>query len=95
MSTDRSIPFGRPWITDEDRAAVLRVLEGPILAHGPECKGFEEEFAAFVGSDCHAVAVSSCMAALPLSYWALGIGAGDEVIVPAQTHVATVNAVVG
>lgn len=93
MSTDRSIPFGRPWITDEDRAAVLRVLDGPILAHGPECRGFEEEFSAFIGADCHAVAVSSCMAALHLSYWALGIGPGDEVIVPAQTHVATVNAV--
>lgn len=93
MSTDRSIPFGRPWITAEDRAAVLRVLEGPILAHGPECKGFEEEFSEFIGLDCHAVAVSSCMAALHLSYLALGIGAGHEVIVPAQTHVATVNAV--
>lgn len=72
---------------------MLRVLEGPILAHGPECKSFEEEFAAFIGDGCHAVAVSSCMAALHLSYLGFGIGRGDEVIVPAQTHVATVNAV--
>lgn len=86
----RSIPFGRPWISDADRDAVARVLDSPILAHGPEAAAFEEEFAAFVG-DGAAVAVSSCAAALHLAYSALGIGAGDEVILPAQTHVATAN----
>lgn len=91
--TPQSIPFGRPWITDEERSAVLGVLDGPVLTHGPEGKAFEKEFAAFVGLDAQAVSVSSCMAALHLAYLALGVGPGDEVIVPAQTHVATVHAV--
>ena len=45
----RTVPFARPWITDEDRAAVQRVLEGHILTHGPECKAFEADFVAFMG----------------------------------------------
>ena len=89
----REIPFGRPWITDEDRAAVLEVLQGPILTHGPQGKAFEQEFADALGPGAHAVAVSSCMAALHLAYVQLGIGKGDEVVVPAQTHTATVHAV--
>ena len=47
MTTVRNIPFGRPWITDADRDAVLDVLSGPILTHGPQGKAFEAEFAAF------------------------------------------------
>ncbi|MEZ5100176.1 MAG: DegT/DnrJ/EryC1/StrS aminotransferase family protein [Thermoleophilia bacterium] len=89
----RAIPFGRPWITDDDRAAVLRVLEGHVLTHGPECSAFEQEFAAFLGPDARAVTTSSCMASLHLAYLHLGVGPGDEVIVPAQTHVATAHAV--
>jgi perosamine synthetase len=88
----RTIPFARPWITDGDRAAVLRVLEGHILTHGPECKAFEEEFAGFMGGG-HAVTVSSCMAALHLACLHFGFGPGDEVIVPSETHVATAHAV--
>lgn len=93
MTEIRHIPFGRPWITDEDRQAVLAVLEGHILTHGPQGKAFEAEFAAFAGEKAHAVSVSSGMAALHLAYLHFGIGPGDEVIVPAQTHVATVHAV--
>lgn len=96
MSTEvgvREIPFGRPWIGDEERAAVMDVLHGHLLTHGPQCKAFEQEFAAFLGPAAYAVTVSSCMAALHLAYLHFGIGAGDEVIVPAQTHVATVHAV--
>jgi len=89
----RQIPFGRPWITDEDRKAVLEVLEGHILTHGPQGKAFEAEFAQFLGGGAHCVSVSSGMAALHLAYIALGIGPGDEVIVPAQTHIATAHAV--
>lgn len=72
---------------------MLQVLEGPILAHGPQGKEFETEFRAFLGEEAYCVAVSSCMAALHLSYLHFKIGPGDEVIVPAQTHVATVHAV--
>ncbi|HEV3027357.1 MAG TPA: DegT/DnrJ/EryC1/StrS family aminotransferase [Planctomycetota bacterium] len=93
MNQPRTIPFGRPWITDDDRKAVMEVLDGPILTHGPQCKAFEAEFAAFMGKDAHAVTMSSCMGALHMAYFALGIGPGDEVLVPAQTHTATAHAV--
>ncbi len=91
--TTRNIPFARPSITQAEKDAVMAVLESPILTHGPECKGFESDFAQFVGEGAHALAVSSCMAALHLAYLHFKIGAGDEVIVPAQTHTATAHAV--
>lgn len=87
----RPIPFGRPWLNDDDRRAVADVLEGHILTHGPECSSFEEEFAAFLGPGANCVTVSSCAAALHLAYSHFGIGPGDEVLLPAQTHVATAN----
>jgi len=92
MSETRKIPFGRPWITDAERQAVMDVLSGDVLTHGPQAHAFEKEFAAFIGGG-HCLTTSSGMAALHLAYWQLGIGAGDEVIVAAQTHVATAHAV--
>mgnify|MGYP005836072613 CR=1 FL=1 len=88
----RRIPFARPVLGDEERNAVLEVLGGTILTHGPRVKEFEAAFARFTGAP-YAVAVNSCTAALHLAYMARGIGPGDEVIVPAQTHVATAHAV--
>ena len=93
MSDHREIPFGRPNITDADRAAALEVLDGHILTHGPQCKAFEAEFAAFLGEGAHAVTVSSCMASLHLSCLHFGFGPGDDVLVAAETHVATAHAV--
>lgn len=92
-STPREVPFGRPWIDDVDRAAVDRVLHGHILTHGPECKAFERDFASYLGPTASAVSMSSCMAALHMAYLNAGVGPGDEVIVAAQTHVATAHAV--
>jgi perosamine synthetase len=91
--TTRNIPFGKPWIGDEEKQAVLEVLSGDVLTHGPQSKAFEEEFSQFMGGDGYCVSVSSGMAALHLSYLEIGIGSGDEVIVPAETHVATAHAV--
>jgi dTDP-4-amino-4,6-dideoxygalactose transaminase len=93
MSQRRDVPFGRPGITDADRQAVLRVLDGHILTHGPEGKAFEAEFGAFMGDGAHCVSVSSCMAALHLAFLHLGLGVDDEVIAPALTHVAAVHAI--
>jgi dTDP-4-amino-4,6-dideoxygalactose transaminase len=89
----RTIPFARPCLGDEERQAVAEVLGGSILTHGPQGQAFEAAFAAMLGAEAHAVVLSSCMAALHLACLALGLGPGDEVIVPAQTHVATVHAV--
>lgn len=87
-----AIPFGRPMISDEERAAVASVLAGSTLTHGPRVKEFEQKFAEFTGAP-HAIAVATCMAALHLAYLAIDLGPGDEVIVAAQTHVATAHAV--
>ena len=86
------IPFGRPWIEDEDRDAVMRVLQGHVLTHGPECKGFEDDWVTMMGGG-YAASTSSCMASLHLAWMDVGVGPGDEVIVPAMTHAATVHAV--
>ncbi|HER26973.1 MAG TPA: DegT/DnrJ/EryC1/StrS family aminotransferase, partial [Rhodospirillales bacterium] len=76
----------------EEKQAVADVLDGPILVHGPRSKQFEDDFAAFTGAP-HAVSVANCTAGLHLIYFHLGLGPGDEVIVPAQTHAATAHAV--
>jgi perosamine synthetase len=88
----RQIPFARPIIGNEEREAVNEVLKGPILVHGPKAHELETSFADFTKAP-HAVSVSSCTAALHLCYFHLGIGAGDEVVVPAQTHNAGAHAV--
>ncbi len=93
MTLQRQLTFGKPWITDVEREAVLGVLAGNVLTHGPQAHAFEREFAAFMGEGAHAVSLSSGMAALHLAYWQMGVGPGDEVIVTAQTHVATAHAV--
>ena len=86
------IPFGRPIIEEEEKNAVLEVLNNPILVHGPKAVEFENNFATHTGAK-NAISVSSCTAGMHLIYFALGLGEGDEVIVPAQSHVATAHAV--
>ena len=87
------IPPARPLIGAEERAAVDRVLRGGMLAQGPEVAAFETEFASHfeLGRPC--VAVNSGTSALHLGLLACGVGAGDEVIVPAFTFAATANSV--
>jgi len=88
----RQIPFGSPILDESEIRAVTKVLSGTTLVHGPVTRAFEEAFAARVGA-AHAISVSSCTAGLHLSLFSLGVGPGDEVIVPAMTHVATAHAV--
>lgn len=73
-------------------AAIERVLRRQVFLAGPETSAFELEFAAFAGA-AEAVAVSSGTSALELALWALGVGSGDEVIVPAWTFWATPEAI--
>jgi len=87
-----TLPFGRPMISSRERQAVMDVLSGDVLTHGPRVKMFEEAFEAFVGG-AHAVATSSCTASLHLAAMFTGLGPGDEAIVPAMSHVATAHAV--
>jgi len=81
-----------PTIGDEERAAVERVLASGMLAQGPEVAAFESEFAEHVGGRT-CVAVNSGTSALLLGLLAIGVGAGDEVIVPSFSFAATANAV--
>ncbi len=87
------LPYGRQWIDDEDIAAVAEALRSDWLTTGPRVAEFEESFAAAAGVR-EAVAVSSGTAALHAAAFALGIGPGDEVLVPAMTFVASANCVV-
>lgn len=86
------IPLSRPDITELEIAAVTAVLRGPQLSLGPRMAEFEERVASLTGVS-HGVAVSSGTAGLHLAVRALGIGAGDEVIVPSFTFIAAANAI--
>src|ERR1700754_1409090 len=86
------VPLFDLRLTEDDVAAVSETLRSGWLTMGPRTAAFEEAFAARLGVR-HAVAVSSCTAALHLAYLAAGVGPGDEVIVPAMTFVATAAAV--
>jgi dTDP-4-amino-4,6-dideoxygalactose transaminase len=86
------IPVMRPWLGQEEAAAAAEAVASGWIAQGPRVQEFEEAFAAAVGAP-HAVAVSSCTAALHLALIAVGIGPGDEVIVPSLSFIATANAV--
>lgn len=87
------LPYGRQTVDEADIEAVARVLRSDWLTTGPMVEEFEKAFAEFTGT-AHAVAVCNGTAALHAAMAALGIGPGDEVIVPAITFVATSNAVV-
>lgn len=85
------IPFYVPWVTAEDKRAVLKALSSRWLTGGPIAVQFEEAFAKYIGVE-YAVSVNSCTAALHLAMRALNIKPGDEVIVPVFTFAATANA---
>jgi perosamine synthetase len=87
------LPYGRQWIDEDDIEAVVAVLRSDWLTTGPNVEEFERAFAARTGA-AEAVAVSSGTAALHLAVAALGIGPGDEVIVPSLTFAASANCVV-
>ncbi|HVP29106.1 MAG TPA: UDP-4-amino-4,6-dideoxy-N-acetyl-beta-L-altrosamine transaminase [Myxococcota bacterium] len=86
------LPYARHSVDEDDVRAVAEVLRSDRLTQGPVVPRFEQELARVVGAP-HAVAVSSGTAALHLALAALGVGPGDEVIVPPLTFAATVNAV--
>jgi len=88
----RKIPFGKPLINKKEIKLVTKVLKSGVYVHGSMSKEFEEKFKSFTKSK-YAVSVSSCTAGMHLIYFCLGIGKGDEVIVPAQTHIATAHAI--
>ena len=89
--SDWRVPLTSIAIDEQDVQAVLACLDSGWLTMGPRTKAFEDALAGYVGTP-HAVTVSSGTAALHLACLAAGIGAGDEVIVPAFTFVASAAA---
>ncbi len=86
------IPVMKPWLGDaEAQAASAAVLSGWV-AQGPKVAAFEDAFARRVAA-LHAVALSSCTTALHVALHLLGVGPGDEVVVPSLSFIATANAV--
>lgn len=90
--TISSVPFFRPQITEGEIEEVCDTLRSGWLTTGPKTKRFEAEFAAAVGAR-HAVALNSCTAALHLALEALGLRAGEVVLVPSMTFAATAEVV--
>ncbi len=87
-----NVPFFRPSITDAEISEVVGCLRSGWLTTGPTTKRFEAAFAEHVGAK-HAVAVNSCTAALHLAVEALGLTAGQAVLVPTMTFAATAEIV--
>jgi dTDP-4-amino-4,6-dideoxygalactose transaminase len=90
-SVTEQIAMSAPDLDGDDEAGVLAVLRSGVLGLGPSAVAFERE-AAKVAGTAHAIAVSSGTAALHLIVRALGIGPGDEVLVPSFTFAASANA---
>lgn len=91
MALKSYLPFGQPNFSNQEIAAVTRVLRSGWVGMGPEVIAFEHELATFVGAP-HVVTVNSCTSALHLALLVNGIGPGDEVIVPSLTWCSTPNA---
>ena len=89
---DRFLVFGRPTIEEEEIGEVVSSLRSGWIGTGPKVMRFEREFADYQGVP-HAVAVSSCTAALHLSILAAGLEPGDEVITTPMTFCASINAI--
>ena len=87
------LTFGSPDIGEEEIAEVVDTLRSGWIGTGPKVAAFEEAFKAYVGAE-HAIAVSSCSAALHLSALVSGVEPGDEIVTTPMTFCATVTAIV-
>lgn len=92
-SAAKMIPVARPSFGRDEEDSILAALRSGWVSQGPRVAEFERKFAEYVGAP-HAVAVSSCTAALHLAMWVAGIRRGDEVICPSLSFIATANAIV-
>jgi dTDP-4-amino-4,6-dideoxygalactose transaminase len=86
------IHIAKPYICDEEKKAVIEVLNSGIIAQGPKVKEFENKFADFCGTK-YAVALNNGTAGLHTGLHVMGIGKGDEVITTPLTFIATANTI--
>src|SRR5262245_57854420 len=87
------IPCFQAAIGEEEIEAATAVLRSGWLTTGPKAREFEQRFAAFIGRDIEAIAVSSATAGLHLAVEACGLGPGDEVLVPTLTFTASASVI--
>src|SRR5947209_7683368 len=92
IATRTQIPITKPYITEDEAEAAADAIRSGWLVQGPNVAAFEQAVADYVGSR-FAVATSNCTTALHLALLCRDIGAGDQVIVPSFTFIATANAV--
>lgn len=94
MKTEQSfLPFSLPEIGEDEINEVVDSLRSGWVTTGPKTKQFEIDFANYLGSDVEAIAVNSATSGLHLALEAVGVTAGDEVIVPTYTFTATAEVV--
>lgn len=92
MTDKKKIPLIRPYITEEVKQEVNRVLDSGYLTEGPVTAALENAVRDYIGCG-HVLAVCNCTVGLEMALRALGIGPGDEVIVPDYTYPATVDVI--
>jgi dTDP-4-amino-4,6-dideoxygalactose transaminase len=88
----QAVPLSRPPVDDELKQAVLEAMDSRQWILGPECREFERDLARYVGVE-HCVLTNSGTAALWMGFRALGVKAGDEILVPSHTAFPTVEAI--
>lgn len=93
INRDESLPFFKPDVGEEEIAAVAEVLRSGWLTYGPKVRQFGQACADYLDVPC-AVPVASCSAGLFLTLKTMGIGPGDEVVLPSMTFIATLTAVI-
>jgi dTDP-4-amino-4,6-dideoxygalactose transaminase len=86
------IPIAKPYLTEQEAQAAYDTIMSGWITQGPRVQEFEEKFAAYTGAK-HAVAVSNCTTGLHLALIVAGIEAGDEVICPSMSYIATANSI--
>jgi perosamine synthetase len=86
------IPIAKPYLTEQDAQAAYDAIMSGWITQGPRVQEFEEKFASYTGAK-HAVAVSNCTTGLHLAMIVAGIQAGDEVICPSMSYIATANSI--
>ena len=87
------IPFHKPHITQKEIDSVIDIMRSGWLTMGPKTLEFEKSFNGYIGAK-YAVSVNSATAALHLALNAIGINENDEVILPTNTFISTIEAVV-
>ena len=93
MSKTAFIPFALPEIGEEEIQEVVSALRSGWVTTGPKTRQFEQDFSEFLGDGVESIAVNSATAGLHLALEAIGIGPGDEVILPSYTFTATAEVV--